>query len=1266
MNRAKEKTFYPDAVDCRAGKGLTVIRNPESRPLEMETGEWGLRYAALFVFDATGLLTEIGGYLLTNEEASNGSTQDRIRVPAGGFAVAFGDDGDPWLFDCWHEVVEDAVLYNSTLVPDHPLYASYDPESNELRMTLPAFTEAEEPAFKILFLGNSTLYFNGCPRKFRGLCRMAGIPVRVRYCTFGGAYLYQYADPDSEQGVFFRKVLGEDSYDYVILHDAQDATLEQAAAALRVLLPMIAENGARPLFLNRYYPAADPERYAEKAPEMEKLYRDLSWLFRIPASPAGKAFTICRERYPDIDLFSGDRSHHSSAGSYLIACTLLGTLFSTDASGNPYPGGQDPETAARLQACADEANREERNHPAFRYASAAQDAEAGSLEETQDLSLLAAEEGSVLLCNDGTLPLAPGSGVALFGRMQTEYIKSGTGSGGKVHAPFVPCIRERLIAEGLKLDEPVSDAYDLWIAEHPIDRGDGWSCPWNQEEMPLDAGLVNGAAARNETALYIIGRTAGEAKDCTGRPGSYYLTETEESNLRLLTGAFRRVAVLLNIGNQMDLSWIRSIPVSAVLCLWQGGMMGAIACGRLLTGRANPSGKLADTIALSLEDYPSDGHFGNPAENEYEEDVYVGYRYFETFAPDRVQFPFGFGLSYTTFSVVTDYCAFDGQKAVAAVWVTNTGSVSGKEVVQWYVSSPRDGIGAPARKLVGFAKTGLLEPGESEQICMHADVSAFASYDDFRNCWLLAEGEYVFRIGQDVRRAEAVWRFWSPERILKQSHPLLGPEKPILRRTLNGTESTPKTARYGGDPVPECKPYTGDRGIRLGDVADGKADMADFLAQIPDEQLIYMVRGEGMNSPKVTAGSAGAFGGVTDELIGFGIPILCAADGPSGVRLAGDATTEVQSDGTKERKGSIATALPNGTLLACTWNTDLVRELYFYEGIEIRLYDIDTILGPGINIHRHPLCGRNFEYFSECPVLTGKMASAALRGLDEAGIAGTIKHFFGNSQETNRVGCNAVMSERAAREIYVKAFEIAVREGGCRSVMTSYNPVNGLWSASNPGLTRDLLRGEWGFDGVVMTDWWANVNADEPGKPDMVSLQRMVRAQNDVYMPTPDAKTRQDRLEESLRNGSLTRSELVVCAEHICRFAMRTPAFLRMRSGEEPLARKTVSAEGFDELTGKDNPASGEEISVSGPTGLCVAEFVLRAKDTGDPLAQRTLLLRVDGACAATVTLSPSEGEQTVTRGFTMISGERKAALEYRPDELEVRSVRFLAPPAGN
>ena len=479
--------------------------------------------------------------------------------------------------------------------------------------------------------------------------------------------------------------------------------------------------------------------------------------------------------------------------------------------------------------------------------------------------------------------------------------------------------------------------------------------------------------------------------------------------------------------------------------------------------------------------------------------------------------------------------------------------------------------------------------------------------------------------------------------------------------TPSGEKPVPVRLREEPVSVPECKPYTGDRGIRLEDVYDGREEIEDFLTQIPDEQLVCMVRGEGMNSPKVTAGSAGAFGGVTRELQDFGIPILCATDGPSGVRLAGDVIPEPGSDGQKQRIGSVATALPNGTLLACTWNADLVRELYFYEGIEIRLYDIDTILGPGINIHRHPLCGRNFEYFSECPVLTGKMTAAALQGLDAAGVAGTIKHFFGNSQETNRVACEAVMSERAAREIYVKAFEIAVREGGCRSVMTSYNPVNGKWSASNPDLTALMLREEWGFDGIVMTDWWANVNSDDPGKPDQVSLHRMVHAQNDIYMPTPDAATRQDRLESSLRDGTLTRAELVACANHICRFVMRAPAFLRMRSGEKPMDQRPVSAEGMTEFWKIEAPDPDAEYSVTAPTGTCVAEMVIEGLNTGDVMAQRTLSLRIDGANAVSVTVSPSEGRQTVLRAFTMISGVRKAVFRFDPKEIALHSIRLLS-----
>lgn len=1262
----EQKQFFPDLVNTRAGDGLTVITNPGKEAKVFLSSEWGFRYNALLIFDRNGTLCEIGGYLLANEDTKNGSTQDSVRIPAGGFLAAFGKNADEWFYRCYHEVMEDAVLYNATLVPDHPCYGSYDEETNCLRISLPETVPDGENAFRVLFLGNSTFYYNGCPLKFKALCRNAGIPVSVRYCTFGSAYLYQFADPETEHGKLFRKLLSEESFDYVVMQDAQAATLQQAADALRTILPMIRENGARPILLNRYYPSADPDVYASKAPVMDKLYRDLSELFRIPAAPAGPAFTLCRANAPEIDLYAGDRSHHSSEGSYLIACVLAGFLFDIPFEDDPYTAFLDEKTARKLQSFAEEAVRKEKSGDLFRYASASQDLEPGSLEGTQEMSLRAAEEGTVLLKNDGALPLKNGANVALFGRMQTEYIKSGTGSGGKVHAPFVPSIRSCLLKEDLVLDRTVMDIYDDWIEANPIDRGDGWSCPWNQEEMPLKEADVASASDRNETALYIIGRTAGEAKDCSGQPGSFFLTETERNNLVLLSHSFRKVVVLLNIGNQMDLSWSEEIPVSAILCLWQGGMMGGIACAEILTGKANPSGKLADTIARRLEDYPSEGHFGNPDRNEYYEDIYVGYRYFETFGKDKVLFPFGFGLSYTEFETVVDTCAFDGSLAVASVWVTNTGSLPGKQVVQWYLSAPQNGIGNPARRLIGFAKTELLQPGESCQLTMHASVGDFASYDDHRHCWLLEEGEYVFYIGSDVRSAEEAGRFSQPERVLRRCKQLLAPEKPFRRMTFSGTEDAPARKETARPSIPACKPYAGDKGIKLWDVADGKASMDDFLSQIPDDQLMCIVRGEGMNSPKVTAGSAGACGGVTRKLLDLGIPILCCADGPSGVRLAGDVIWEPGEDGVRERIGSIATAMPNGTLLACTWNTDLIRDLYFYEGIEIRLYNIDTILGPGINIHRHPLCGRNFEYFSECPVLTGKMTAAVLQGLDRAGIAGTIKHFFGNSQETNRVACDAVMSERAAREIYVKAFEIAVKEGGCRSIMTSYNPVNGFWSASNPELTALLLREEWGFDGLVMTDWWANVNSDEKGVPDHESLQRMVHAQNDVFMLSPDAETRQDRMPESLRNGTLTRDELAVCAGHICNFAMKTPAFLRMRSGEKPLNERAVSAEGMEAFWSVEKPKPSAEYSVSGPTGLCVAELVLEGKNTGDLMAQRTLSMRIDGANAFSVTVSPSEGRQTVLRGFTMISGVRKMSFSYSGEEIDLVSVRMLADGKAN
>ena len=345
--------------------------------------------------------------------------------------------------------------------------------------------------------------------------------------------------------------------------------------------------------------------------------------------------------------------------------------------------------------------------------------------------------------------------------------------------------------------------------------------------------------------------------------------------------------------------------------------------------------------------------------------------------------------------------------------------------------------------------------------------------------------------------------------------------------------------------LPEKLPCTGDLGYRLTDVEEGKVSMEEFLSQLTDEDLCCIVRGEGMCSPKVTPGTAGAFGGVTDRLRDFGLPVACCADGPSGIRMD---------------CGTAAFAMPNGTCLGCTFNEQLSEELYAFEGLELRKNKVDTLLGPGMNIHRNPLNGRNFEYFSEDPLVTGKMAASQLRGMGRYQVTGTIKHFACNSQEFRRNMVDAVVSERALREIYLKGFEIAVKEGGAYSIMTSYNPVNGFWSASSYDMLTTILRKEWGYDGIVMTDWWAKGNDQgEAGRVENVAA--MVRAQNDLFMVTVNAgeNSQKDNSQESLECGTVTRQEYMRSAANICRYLLRTPAYRRMLGRESELDRQLAA-----------------------------------------------------------------------------------------------------------
>lgn len=902
----------------------------------------------------------------------------------------------------------------------------------------------------------------------------------------------------------------------------------------------------------------------------------------------------------------------------------------------------------------------------------------------------AVAEGQVLLLNQNhVLPLPKGSHVAVFGRMQLHYYKSGTGSGGMVNVNKVTGILEALEeSEDVQVYEPLVDVYREWEKDHPFDEGVGWGNePWSQEEMELNEALVEEAAEKNEYAIVILARTAGEDKDNKMLEGAYCLTSIEEDMLQKVRKSFAKMIVLLNAGNIMDMSFMDQYRPDAVMYVWQGGMIGGLGTVDVLTGKVCPSGRLSDTIAAQMSDYPADPYFGGLEQNLYVEDIYVGYRYFESAAKSKVLYPFGFGLSYTTFSMEADGFSYAENQVSFVMKVTNTGSVAGKEVVQVYAKAPLGKLGKPARVLIDFKKTKELMPGECETLTFAIPTSVFASYNEVSTAgmpvgWVLEAGEYTIYAGGNVRDAYAVGSFTLDElQIVEECRNALAPTTAFKRMKMTAANEHAEAAcvyeiameevplrvvspeEKRNAELPESCEITGDRGIKLADVKAGKATLDEFVAQLTEEELASIVRGEGMGSPKVTAGTAAAFGGVTKSLLEKGIPCGCCDDGPSGMRLD---------------SGMKAFSLPNGTLLACTFNTQLNEELYAFTAVEMIKNRVDILLGPGMNIHRHPLNGRNFEYFSEDPLLTGKMAAAQVRGLKSAGMTGSLKHFCGNNQETRRHTSNSIISERALREIYLRGFEIAVKEAKADAVMTTYGPVNGIWTSSNYDLVTDILRKQWGFEGVVMTDWWAYVcrEGDKPAKTDFAT---MVKAQNDLYMVCPDSEKNEhgDNTVESLHDGSLTLGELQRCAKNICRFMMNTHAFMRMQN-EEDTVEILGAEEGFEECVGDltyykvDREVvidlSGHEISKGTSIDFALDleqlgyyKAELTAKSDLGELAQIPVTLSFAGTPRGVYTFNGTNG-QWVTQTREADLGMKYAIMRlYFPQNgIEVKQIKFV------
>ena len=733
-------------------------------------------------------------------------------------------------------------------------------------------------------------------------------------------------------------------------------------------------------------------------------------------------------------------------------------------------------------------------------------------QEHIDLSRRAATEGMVLLKNSaGLLPLPRGQKLAIFGKAQADYVKGGGGS-GEVTVAYVRSLLQGMEIkqqEGkVELFDPLSRFY-----EDDVRAQYRAGCePGKTVEPALPEELVRQARAFTDTALITLCRFSGEGWDRTGVPGDgdFYLSPQEEAMVAQVRAAFPRIAVVLNTGGMMDTSWFKdSDAISAALLAWQAGMEGGLATADILCGDVCPSGHLTDTFAAAFADYPSSETFAESEEYvTYDEDIFVGYRYFETVpgAAAKVCYPFGFGLSYTSFAItdVTGGATGSGDVRVTCR-VTNTGSVSGKQVVQLYCQAPQGVLGKAGRVLCAFAKTRLLKPDASEDLVLTAEPYLLASYDDeglvARSAYVLEKGDYTFHLGDNVRDTQIVPYTMrvAEDTVLRQHTPRCVPHNLHRRMRADGSfaaveaDGLPPDNGINRSVVPQGWPVirraipAQEQAGTLMDVYNGKITLDALVDSLSDEQLAHLLGGQ----PNRGIADVCGFGNLPE----CDVPSAMTADGPAGVRVVPD-------------RGVKTTAFPCATLLCCSWNLDLVEAVGRAGGQEVAENGLAMWLAPAMNIHRTPLCGRNFEYYSEDPFLSGKMAAAAVRGIQSCGVAATIKHFCCNNKETNRLQSDSRVSERALREIYLKGFEICVKEAQPWAIMSSYNLLNGLRTSQNHDLLTGILRDEWGFDGLVTTDWWTH---GEHWKE--------VAAGNDLKMPLGNPEHTQRMLEE----GKLSR-----------------------------------------------------------------------------------------------------------------------------------------------
>lgn len=781
-----------------------------------------------------------------------------------------------------------------------------------------------------------------------------------------------------------------------------------------------------------------------------------------------------------------------------------------------------------------------------------------------------AAEGMVLLKNEGLLPLCANMSMALFGNGASKTVKGGIGSGdvnNRENISIYQGLKEAgvsLVSEGWlrDYDDRYRKAREEWKkrvleeakhVENPFDAyaADPFMLPEGRKITEED---IEGA----EVVIYVLSRISGEGKDRRRARGDYYLSQKEQDELTYLNQQKVPIVLILNAGGPIELTDIleKADNIKAILNISQPGQEGGRAAADVLLGNRVPGGRLTTTWAKRYEDYPYAESYsylnGNLKEEEYKEGIYVGYRYFDSFDV-RPLYPFGYGLSYTSFQTTFADLRVKETSVEIDVMVTNTGDrYAGREVIQVYASLPQTGDPKEYHRLVGFAKTKVLRPKEAQKLTVVIGQKQFASFSGQMHAWLIDAGLYGLWIGRhsgdlDMAAVLSV----TEQTVLEHVHAVCPRQAEFAELGVS------KTARAKAD---RWQKLAAEQGIPEYIFAPCKVEeenketvQTSFAEAIPVMELIPLLYGN-ITQGTSTLGSAGirvpGSAGETTEALEekYGVRSLIMADGPAGLRLRQNYEVDRQSgavygvgvlgslengflEPTMHHEDAdtyyqYCTAFPVGTALAQTWDKELMKEFGEAVAVEMEEFHVDLWLAPGMNIHRNPLCGRNFEYYSEDPLLSGVLAAAVTSGVQSRdGCGVTVKHFACNNQEDNRMSVDACVSERALREIYFRGFEIAVKESSPAAIMSSYNLINGVHAANSRDLCTVLAREEWGFGGVVMSDW--NTTVPEDGSIPW----KCAAAGNDIIMPGNSEDDRNIR--EAYERGLLSEDDIRACAERI-------------------------------------------------------------------------------------------------------------------------------------